>query len=146
MINENIKATGELQIVLRDKNGNIKEDRTVKNLVVSTGKAFIASRMVGVANGVMSHMAVGTNNAAPNAGHTALLGEIGRAVLVSATSTDNVVTYSSLFAPGVGTGALTEAGIFNDASVGIMVARTVFSVVHKEADDSLTINWQISIS
>ncbi len=146
MINENIKATGELRIVLRDKNGNIKEDRTVKNLVVSTGKAFIASRVVGVANGVMSHMAVGTNNVAPNAGHAALLGEIGRAVLVSATSTDNVVTYSSLFAPGVGTGALTEAGIFNAASVGIMVARTVFSVVHKEADDSLTINWQISIS
>ena len=146
MINENIKATGELQIVLRDKNGNIKEDRTVKNLVVSTGKACIASRMVGVANGVMSHMAIGTTNGAPNAGHTALLGEIGRAVLVSAKSTDNVVTYSSLFAPGVGTGALTEAGIFNAASVGIMVARTVFSVVHKEADDSLTINWQISIS
>ena len=146
MINENIKATGELQIVLRDKNGIIKEDRTVKNLVVSTGKAFIARRMVGVANSVMSHMAVGTNNAAPNAGHAALLGEIGRAVLVSAKSTDNVVTYSSLFAPGVGTGALTEAGIFNAASVGIMVARTVFSVVHKEADDSLTINWQISIS
>ena len=81
MINENIKATGELQIVLRDKNGNVKENRTVKNLVVSTGKAFIASRMVGVTDDIMSHMAVGTNNGAPNAGHTALLGEIGRAVL-----------------------------------------------------------------
>lgn len=146
MINENIKATGELRIVLTDKNGNVKLDKTEKNLVVSAGKAFIASRMIGTTYPVMSHMATGTNNSAPNAGHTALLGEIGRAVLVSSTSLDNVVTYSALFAPGVGTGALTEAGIFNDNTAGTMLSRTVFSVVNKEADDSLSINWQITIS
>lgn len=146
MINESIKATGELQIVLRDKDGNIKEKRTVPNLVVTVGKNFIASRMVGTSSDVMSHMALGTNNGAPNAGHTALLGELARVVLVSSTSLANVVTYSALFAAGVGTGSLTEAGIFNDASAGTMIARTTFSSVSKEADDSLTINWQISIS
>ena len=146
MINDNIKATGELQIVLRDKDGNIKENRTVPNLVVTVGKNFIASRMVGTSSAVMSHMALGTNNGAPNAGHTTLLGELARAVLVSGTSLTNVVTYSALFAAGVGTGALTEAGIFNAASAGTMIARTTFAPVSKEADDSLTINWQISIS
>lgn len=146
MINENIKATGELKIVLRDKDGNIKFEKNEKNLVVSVGKAFIASRMIGVADDVMSHMAVGTNNTAPAAGHTALLGEIGRAALVSSTTLDNVVTYSALFAAGVGTGALTEAGIFNATPAGTMLSRTVFSVVNKEADDSLSINWQITIS
>lgn len=146
MINENIKATGELKIVLRDKDGNIKFEKNEKNLVVSVGKEFIASRMIGTADNVMSHMAVGTSNATPASGHTALLGEIGRVALLSSTTLNNVVTYSAMFAAGVGTGALTEAGIFNATSAGKMLSRTVFSVVNKEADDSLSINWQITIS
>lgn len=146
MINEKLNVSGELQIVLRDKNGNIKVNKTEKNLVVSTGKAFIAKRMIGVASGVMSHMAVGSTNTVPIAGHTALLGEIGRAALVSSTVVDNTVTYSCLFAAGVGTGALTEAGIFNAGTAGEMLSRVVFSLVNKSSDDTLTINWKITLN
>ena len=146
MINEKINATGELKIVLRDKDGNVKMEKTEKNLVVTSGKAFIASRMVGTASAVMSHMAVGTSTTAPVAGQTALVSEIARAAIVSGTSAANVVTYSAVFAAGVGTGAITEAGILNAGTSGTMLSRTVFSVVNKEADDSLTINWQITIN
>ena len=146
MINEKLNVSGELQIVLRDKNGNIKVNKTEKNLVVSTGKAFIAKRMIGVASGVMSHMAVGSTNTVPIAGHTALLGEIGRAALVSSNVVDNTVTYSCLFAAGVGTGALTEAGIFNAGTAGEMLSRVVFSLVNKSSDDTLTINWKITLN
>lgn len=146
MINEKINATGELKIVLRDKDGNVKMEKTEKNLVVTSGKAFIASRMVGTGSAVMSHMAVGTSTTAPVAGQTALVSEIARAAIVSGTSATNVVTYSAVFAAGVGTGAITEAGILNAGAAGTMLSRTVFSVVNKEADDSLTINWQITIN
>lgn len=146
MINEKINATGELKIVLRDKDGNVKMEKTEKNLVVTSGKAFIASRMVGTGSAVMSHMAVGTSTTAPVAGQTALVSEIARAAIVSGTSSTNVVTYSAVFAAGVGTGAITEAGILNAGTAGTMLSRTVFSVVNKEADDSLTINWQITIN
>ena len=44
MINENLKLSGQLGIVLRDKDGNIKEERTEKNLVVTTGLNYIASK------------------------------------------------------------------------------------------------------
>ena len=44
MINENLKLSGQLGIVLRDKDGNIKEERTERNLVVTTGLNYIASR------------------------------------------------------------------------------------------------------
>ena len=37
MFNENLKLSGQLAIVLRDKDGNVKEERTEKNLVVTTG-------------------------------------------------------------------------------------------------------------
>ena len=47
---------------------------------------------------------------------------------------------------GPGTGAITEAGLFDAASGGDMLARTVFSVVNKGASDSITITWTITIS
>lgn len=146
MINEKINATGELKIVLRDKDGNVKMEKTEKNLVVTSGKTFIASRMVGTGSAIMSHMAVGTSTTAPVAGQTSLVSEIARVAIVSGTSAANVVTYSAVFAAGVGTGAITEAGILNAGTAGTMLSRTVFSVVNKEVDDSLTINWQITIN
>ena len=38
-----IKATGELTIEVRDENGNVKEVRQAKNLVVSSGKTYLAT-------------------------------------------------------------------------------------------------------
>ena len=62
MINENLKLSGQLNIVLKDKAGNVKDSREVKNLVVNAGLAYIASRMTGTAKSVMSHMALGQHN------------------------------------------------------------------------------------
>ena len=45
-----------------------------------------------------------------------------------------------------GTGAITEAGIFNASSSGTMLCRTVFSVVNKGASDSMTITWTVTVS
>ena len=47
---------GQLKIVLRDANGNVKESKTVENLVVNSGLAYAISRMTGTAKNVMSHM------------------------------------------------------------------------------------------
>jgi hypothetical protein len=66
--------------------------------------------------------------------------------LTSDTVAGAVVTYVATFGPGVGTGAIVEAGIFNAASSGTMLCRTVFSVVNKGADDAMTITWQITVS
>lgn len=144
MIKDNFETTGELSIVLRDANGNIKEQRHVPNLVVTSGKKFVAQRMKDASTAVMSHMAVGEGNSAPAAGQTALDSEVGRASLISTVVTDNVVTYTCTFGQGVGTGALTEAGIFNNSSAGNMLSRTTFFVVNKDSVDTLTIVWQIT--
>lgn len=143
---DDIKATGEVEFILVDSEGNVKE-KFSKNLVVTVGKNFIASRMIGTASTVMSHMAVGTSNTAPAAGNTTLGTEVGRAAFsVGASATNNVVSYTAIFGPGTGTGALVEAGIFNAGAAGTMLARTVFGVINKGASDSLTINWNITIN
>jgi outer membrane protein assembly factor BamB len=143
---ENLKASGSLRVVVTGADGKVKEEHQFKNLVVTVGKNFVASRMVGTASAVMSHMAVGSNNNAAAAGDTALGAELGRVALSTSVATTNVVTYTATFPAGTGTGAIVEAGIFNASSAGTMLCRTVFAVVNKGVDDALSITWTITIS
>ena len=150
MVNENLKLSGQLNIVLKDKAGNVKEQREVKNLVVDAGLAYIASRMVGTAKSVMSHMALGSSSTAAAAGQTDLVSLLGsREALGSTTiagTNDEQVVYVSTFSEGDATGAIKEAGIFNAATGSDMLCRTVFSVVNKAAGDTMAVTWTITLS
>jgi hypothetical protein len=146
MISENLKLKGRVALELRDSNGNLKQKQEINNLVVDTGLDFIASRMVGTADAVMSHMAIGSGTASAAAGDLTLGTELGRVSITAGTATDNVATYVATFGAGVGTGAITEAGLFNDGSAGDMLCRTVFDVANKATDDTLSITWAVTIS
>ena len=144
---ETVGIKGKLTLRLFDKDGNLKNEMTVPNLIMDVGKDYIASRIMQGTATVMSHMAVGTSNANSTDSTLTTLGtQAGRVALTSTTLADNVVEYEALFPAGTGTGALVEAGIFNDSSAGTMLCRTTFSVVNKSASDTLTINWIITIS
>lgn len=147
MITDNLKLKGRVALELRGKDGQVKETREIDNLVVDAGLDFIASRMAGTSSDVMSHMALGSGTTAAAAGDTDLGSILGsRELLDSVTVTDNTVVYVASFEAGDATGAVTEAGIFNAASAGTMLCRTVFSVVNKAADDTLSVTWTITIS
>lgn len=143
---ENLKASGSLRVVVTGADGKVKEEREFKNLVVTVGKNFVASRMVGTASAVMSHMAIGSDSTPAAAGNTTLGSQLARVALGSSTATTNVVTYTATFPAGTGTGAVVEAGIFNDPTVGTMLCRTVFAVVNKGIDDAMSITWTVTIS
>lgn len=145
MIQENVKATGNLQIKLYGPDGKLKQEQNVKNLVVTTGRGYIAGRMVGTPT-AMSHMAIGSGTVDPVIGDTTLGTELGRVSLTSSAASGAVVTYVASFGAGTGTGAVTEAGIFNAGSGGTMLCRTEFATVNKGADDSLSITWTITVS
>lgn len=148
MIKENIPVQGKLKIVLKDKDGNVKDSREVKNLIVDDGLDMLAS-IIGTGSGTpMSHMGVGAGTTAAANTDTGLESAIGsRTTLDSTTVTNNTVQYVASFGVGENTGAITEAGIFN-ASTGAntMFNRTTFAVVNKEATDSLTLTWTITFS
>lgn len=155
-----IQINGALSFVLTDSlTGKVRQELYVPNLVVTAGKGFIASRMVGTAQTIMSHMAIGTSSTGELAGDTALGAELtagggytgySRASLSVATASNNVVTYSANFpannpsAPAGGA-VLREAGIFNASSAGTMLCRTTFPIVTKLPADALTITWTITI-
>lgn len=141
MINDGLKITGRLII---EKNGKVVQE--VDNLVVTDGKEWVIDRMKD-ANTVMTHMELGTGTtaAAPADATLETIITSSRTTLTT-TSSGTSITYACTFAAGTGTGAVTEAGIFDAASSGDMLARTVFAVVNKGASDSMTITWTVTIS
>jgi hypothetical protein len=96
----------------------------------------------------MSNMAIGSGTTAAVVGDTGLESELGRVALTTAGGTVSgaVVTYEATFNAGTGTGAVTEAGILNAGTGGTMLCRTVFNVVNKGQDDTLSITWTVTIS
>jgi|TARA_R110000803_G_scaffold43102_1_gene92269 hypothetical protein len=147
MFNETLKLSGQLAIVLKDKDGNVKEERTEKNLVVTTGLNYIASRMKDASATAMTHMALGSGTTNALAAQTDLITLLGsREALDSTTVTANAVAYVSSFEAGDATGAVTEAGIFNAATSGTMLCRVKFDVVNKAADDTMTVTWTITLA
>lgn len=145
---DKVKVTGVVKIVLRGPDGQVKETREITNLVVDTGLAFMVSRMVGTSKAVMSHMALGSGTTAAAGGQTDLISILGaRQPLTSATingTKNEKVTYSTTFGAGVGTGAVTEAGVFNALTSGDMLARVVFPVVNKQGGDTMGIDWTLT--
>ena len=92
-------------------------------------------------------MALGTGTAAANSTNTALTSEISgsRTSLTSTSVVDSTVIYEARFPAGTGTGAITEAALFNAISGGTMFARSVFSVYNKGASDTITFTWTIAL-
>jgi hypothetical protein len=146
--NELIQATGQLKITVTAPDGTVKQEQEVKNLVVTAGLGFIASRMKDATATAMTHMAIGTGSTAAALGNTALGAESARVALASTTVTANAVAYVATFPAGTPASltAITEAGLFNAASSGTMLCRTVFAAVNKDVNDTLSITWTVTIS
>lgn len=147
---ECLNVSGYLTFTLRDKYGWVKEVRRVRNLIVNTGLGHITARLVGTSQNIMSHLALGSGTAAVAATNTTLVSQLGsrevfESVVRQGLSNESIV-YVATFDPGEATGAITEAGIFNAASAGVMLCRTVFGVINKGASDTLEVTWTVTFS
>lgn len=148
MINDTIKPNGALTIILKDKFGNIKTQRTIKNLIVNSGKTLIAERLAGNTTTAPNIMAVGTGVTPATVLQVGMSNETTR-IQASVTVANNIITYSSSFPPGVATDQLSEAAIFSGTLTigsGIMLNRVVFLPINKAEEDTLVINWQVTVN
>ena len=144
MIIDDLEITGALQIFL-----NNEIVHQCDNLVVTAGKNWVASRFKdGSIPDEMSHMAIGSADTAAAAGNTALATELNRIVLTTdgGTVSTNTVQYDATWSDSSPAYAIKEAGIFNAASGGTMLARTVFAIINKGTDDTVSISWTITVS
>jgi len=146
MIIDNLEITGALQISL-----NNEVVHQCDNLVVTAGKEWVAGRFKdGSIPDEMSHMALGSGSTAAAAGNTALGTELASSRIVLTTDGGTVsnatVQYDATWTSSHGAYAIEEAGIFNASSGGTMLARTVFAIINKGTDDTVTISWTITVS
>ena len=144
MIIDDLEITGALQISL-----NNEIVHQCDNLVVTAGKNWVAGRFKdGSIPDEMSHMAIGSADTAAAAGNTALATELSRIALTTdgGTVSTNTVQYDASWTSATGAFAIKEAGIFNAASAGTMLARTTFAIINKGTDDTVSISWTITVS
>jgi hypothetical protein len=153
MLTEQIQARGYVEFELRDENGNLKQSGT-SNTIVNIGKGYIAQRLLSTgAPAAIGWIGVGTASTAVTATDSALGAALGSRVATSAPSastttlTNDTISVAATFGAGIGTGAITEAGLFNAATstANDMMARTVFSVINKGAADTLTVTWKLQV-
>jgi hypothetical protein len=151
MLRENMKLTGQLSITLKGPDGQIKDRRVLKNLIVNAGKAAIAS---GTALSGFTHIGIGTGTTAPAAGDTALQSELStgysRALSTQSNPSSYVRRYVGTFGINNPTSpnpvAITEAGMFTASTGGTMLCRQTFAAMNKYVNDTLEITWEITVS
>lgn len=152
MFKDSVNPAGHLVIRKYDASGNLTLEMPVKNLIVNSGKNYIASRMANVSNSdyygsqvkAMSAIAVGSGTTTPTAADVALQIQLSQVNLTFVpTVNNNTVTFIATYPSGTGTGTWSEAGIFNPD--GIMLSRVTFPAVSKLVGDTMTISWVISI-
>jgi hypothetical protein len=139
--------------------GKWSNAKNFRNLVVSAGKAGVASRINGAGSeALFDKIGWGTGATAPAAGDTTLQTEVnlsggaasGVHVISAATASRVTTTVTNDTAQLVGTAtasgtiAITESGVFNAATNGVLLCRQTFSAVNVVSGDSIQFTWKIA--
>jgi hypothetical protein len=142
---ETFTIRGDLDIKLLDSDGNIKDQRKIHNTVKNAGLyGLLDQALASPTLAKVGWMAVGTGSPAAT-----LLGtETARVALDSKTRSNAVLTMVCTFPAGTGTGAITEAGLFDvvTANTVNMWCSSSFAAINKGASDVVVITWTLTIS
>lgn len=171
MIDCKSKVKGDITIKVFGSDGQLKDERHVSNKIVLTGCNVIASLLTTQPLPIPSHIACGYGTNIPLLSNTKLDNEMVCVPLDSpAVRSGNTVMFEATFGPNVpsadqiviqeGEGAgepvltkglapITEVGIWcidpNDSNNKYLLNRATFAVVHKNLDDTVIINWVITV-
>ena len=134
--------------------GNFSDFRIISNLTTTAGKAGVASRINGSgAEAAFTYIEVGIGTTAAAIGDTALESAIvdsglarvaATASRVTTDTTNDTAQLATTFTVS-GTKAVTESGVLNASSSGVLLARQVFSAINVVSGDSLTITWKFDV-
>jgi hypothetical protein len=131
--------------------GEVKDSREVHNTVTTLGHKMSADQLLASpAVAKPGWMEVGTES-----GQTAASSKLATYIAGSRTALDSktrgenaIITMVCTMGAGVGTGAITEAGIFNVVTEDTtdLICYSSFSVINKAAGDALVITWTLTFA
>lgn len=151
-LKESLKLKGSVNVKLIGPDGKLKQEHTNHNLVVTVGKTYLAQWLTALTQSTpfMSYVGLGSGTSGPASGDTTLDTElvVGGYSRQQGTLSfaSNVWTNTVTFAPGNGTAAITEAGLFSASTSGTLFAHQVFSAYNKAAGDTMIIVWSVTFS
>ena len=150
-LNDGMAMVGTMKAELFDEFGHLKGTRVVKNTVTTLAHKMAADQLLAAPSlATPGWMEVGTGSGQDAASTTLATYIAGsRTALDSKTRGANaIVTMVCTFGAGVGTGAITEAGIFNIVTENTtdLITYADFSVVNKAAGDSLVVTWTLTFA
>lgn len=134
--------------------GNWDDVMNISNLVTNAGAAGVASRINGAdSEAAFTYIEVGTGTTAAAATDTALETAItdsglARAAATASRTTTDVTNDTARLQKTftvTGTKAVTESGVLNAATSGVLLARQVFSAVNVVNGDSLQVTWDFDV-
>lgn len=144
-----VKTKGSVTLILYGVDGKIKQVSS-SNQVQNNGKYGTADNLLAsptIAKPGWCELGTGSGQAA-SADTLATYISGSRTAFDSKTRSNNVVTMTTTFAAGVGTGTITEAGIFNvvTQNTGNMyLYSSSFTAIPKQSADSLVVTWTFTI-
>jgi hypothetical protein len=140
-----LMAVWDLEVVGPD--GRAKERRHVRNLIVNVGLNQVKDRMFNPATAVagFGFIAIGTGAVAETPVDVALATETARGATTYTAGGTGVCTVDRTFAAGMGTGAITEVGLFDGPAAGNMFNRKTFAAINKTAADALKASCTITL-
>lgn len=132
---------------LFDKDMHLKQVFIKHNLITYAGYKFLAECFgSSVRPDALKYIAVGKGTTSPKLTDTALENELFRKSCDYSYVDNNLfLSLGVTLAQGEATGAITEAGLFNASSGGVMFDRVTFPVINKDDLDTYRISFNITM-
>ncbi len=147
---DHVQIVGHWKMTCCGPDGEIKDERSGKNVIVTNGLEFLASFMNSAATAAatftMRYIAVGTDSTAEAVSNTALGTEVGRHTGTVTYTSGALYEVVATFAAGSATGAIVEYGLFSSNTAGTMFSRDTEAVINVGASDTLTVTTKITVA
>jgi len=137
MIKEDVKLKGQIHLVLRDENNQVKYEFKEPQMVMNVAKAAMAA-LLGTGTQKVAAIGLGTTNTAEAATQLHLAAEVTGGtnariatsyVVQTTTTTDDSAQFEAVFPAGNGTASLVEAGLFSDDMQGAVTFQVAADTV-----------------
>lgn len=149
-----IKLTGTYKFEIKDITGKVRDSWSVKNLVVSAGKAQLALLAGDASATPFTYIALGTSTTAASVGQTALVAEVvdsgferaaGTVSRITTTVTNDTLSITKTFT-ATGSKTIEEVGVFNASSSGTMLSRALTGTKAMVSGEQIAVTYTLLFS
>lgn len=143
---EPLKVVAHWRLQLIDERGRVKAERRFENLITNAGLDAAKAHLFDSAADPWNYVAIGTSATPEDPTDTVLGTETAREAGSYTAGGVGVATVDATFGAGVGTGAITECGLFDDATTGTLFNHKTFAAINKGAGDTLKVTCTITLA